>query len=866
MYFDRLVYSEKLMVSREVAVKLYSEKSSTKTSIVTDFISRCKPPSLVLVDAGKAAYYYRCYSTVAITIPVASNSVGTTSSTSVELDATSAIGTTGTVTASVASSLPEISKPYFLYIWLCYTGSKQSNVNMRQYVMFNNEDVKVDSLSYRYFTQMYADPIVYTDKLNLHYASFSSTIIYHRFPISLKSVLDRLPTTSQDDVVVLVEGNLGMIKSRPKLMTKSDISIQNYKHEKETLVASFRNSTIRCDQRYTTVESDDSYSHDKYVRLLSILTDSVGRERHTVSNHCFSFPSRELNYKQILHWLDSRHIPNSKNHSGVSVVIKGFVDDGDCEVFNRTLDSHRCYDNGDYEVYRLRGDVVLEIIVCSGRDKDHIFQRILSMYHELDHTIQETFADPMDLGDSDIAMLRATNSLAFDSMYCRKAPPRVQPVVIRKSQIPTELAKGKMILVYESLYYTTRDKETSGGADYIGIVNKFGYYDPSKPYSPIIRTYKKNHLVSKTFKELKAYLLRHSTDHNCGYISPEDILLPESMRYLYSTIIHNNSADVSVIHTKKTVVANSNKVSSSEVPDYIKSMLGTNSIRRIMMKDKLGTGLLETCEVDSKGFFKFVLLNNDHTDTLSLTDDIIEQDITTGNVDHRVYGKLVEEYTGCSLIVFSMEGLVPYRISKLTKSKYRLLFLSADGTYDYIVALPQNNKQLNIIATKETVNSTTPENIGNLSSLSGRNIDYTLVMIKLVCYVSRVSKMLNLDVSCELIPEERCRELVENVYNSCIYYECIAKASGARYINEMVNIRKTTCRINRSILWIKHILGDIVVLDASEQSGSIRTVTILSPVDITKYNLWDINLEDCLYDSVNCYKLSNHEEIQYIYT
>lgn len=185
----------------------------------------------------------------------------------------------------------------------------------------------------------------------------------------------------------------------------------------------------------------------------------------------------------------------------------------------------------------------------------------------------------MDLGAIDIKTLRATNNIAFNSMYCRKAPPRVQLIVIRSLQIQNELNKGKMILIYEGRYYITKDRDISSRIDYIGIVNKFGNYDSNRPYNLIIRTYKKNHLQSKTFKKLKMYLLRHSSDPNWGYISKDDLLLPKHMEHFYNVKLHNPSADVAVIHTKKTAISNIGKVSSGEVLDYIKTMLGTSSLR-----------------------------------------------------------------------------------------------------------------------------------------------------------------------------------------------------------------------------------------------------------------------------------------------
>lgn len=101
--------------------KLYAEKNKSKTEPVSNFIHNCNAPSMVLTDVRRAAYYNRLYSKV-------SSSTDTT------------------------NKLPTISGPYFLYIWLYMREFRPVNVDMKKYAIFSNNDVKVEQLSYRYFT------------------------------------------------------------------------------------------------------------------------------------------------------------------------------------------------------------------------------------------------------------------------------------------------------------------------------------------------------------------------------------------------------------------------------------------------------------------------------------------------------------------------------------------------------------------------------------------------------------------------------------------------------------------------------------------------------------------------------------------
>ena len=464
----------------------------------------------------------------------------------------------------------------------------------------------------------------------------------------------------------------------------------------------------------------------------------------------------------------------------------------------------------------------------------------------------------MDIGvRGDISLLRAVDYTAFDSDYCRKAPPRVQPLVVRECEVEGELLKGKMVLIYDGHYYTTKDATVSNGENYIGMINKFGDYDPSKRYTPLIRTYRKNHLLSRKFKELKAYLLRHSLDANAGYISKEDILLPKSMEYLYHTLLINPSANVVDIHTKKTVITNANKVATGEVPDYVKSLIGTRNVRRYVSV-RPGTVLLHCCSIDPEPFADYVCHNLAAVDdTLCIDVDKARSDIISGNVDHRIYGKLLEMYTGLSVLVFTKDGIVPYRSSKLECGSYYVLYFS-EGVYDVISATEENGKPLRLDSIRSMVNNLQPVNVPTSYTHRPRDIDYTLTALKLVSYAALTAEELGYNVAYEVVSEDACRALVEDIYHSCIYFEGILSAKDAKYMEELVKQKRSMVYVCKGVGWLQHIYrGMLRVVEDN--------VIIRSPVNMSSYHKWYLCLEDCLYYSANCYKVSAKEEVQCIY-
>lgn len=830
-----LAYTFKKFLYLSTFMLRYKEKDSGVEKTVLEFIATCEKPSTVVRDSALAAYYYGKY------VSHASNSRG-------------------------------ISKPYYLYIWLCSREHRSVSVRMSDYKYFSDDTINMGTISYRDFTQMYADPIVDPGTYNIRHSCKLISTIYHNYPISLKSVLDNYPvgllsTTSSitsagsKHTCTLVENQLVITKCAPTLMehplAHSSLEVLP---DDCTLLISSSNSQIRCDRRYTTIDSTDEKTHSDLVSLMTKLTDSTLPVETNMIQHVFAFPSREINYTQVLRWMIINRIPYS--HLSSTQVTTGHLITGTkCTVAARTLDRHTCYDNGRYEVYRLKGDLVLEVTTEGVVDVEVCGKAMLSMCVNITSSstlssIPYTYQDPLTCDAPNIARLRATNSIVYDGMYCRKAPPQVQPLVIAEDEIQDVLQSGRMILVYEGSYYTTMSDRHC----YIGMINRFGDYDPSKPYVPIIRTYTKNHLLSKKFKEFKAYLLRHSPNPNEGIISSADLLLPQQMAYLYRRPLINPELNVASIHTKKTSVVNSVKVSSGEVPDYVKSMLGTPDVRRVVVAPK-GTGLLEACGVSANSLLEYIISHQSTLlDLVSLTIDDMTKHVQEGMLDHRLYGRAIEELTGSCVIVFAVAGIVPYRCTSYEASNCTLLFLSDIGVYDTLIILGDSNSlQSNVKALRDISNSKHVDIEPYMKIQPSRRIDHIQVMIGLVSYISRYALKDSMNVVYVVVDEQTCTKLVDQVYKRPIYYEGITKSRNARFAEKLVTTRINNANVEPNIRWICYMLRPLIHLE------TVHSVHILSPIDMSEYHLWQHSIEDCLYPSVEAYELSDKEEVQYRY-
>lgn len=777
------------------------------------------------------------------------------------------------------SNLPYVSKPYFLYIWFCCKKGSSATPQLSNYNYFDGEtreghEYIVSNKTYWNFTQDYVGPATQTEDLVIHCESWLDSDIYALYPISLKSLLDRAKLLNETCVYTLVEGNVAIIKSVPKpLDQQNDDILSKVKTEQNKLVMTTSKTMVYCDHRKCNVVSVNVESHEFLVSMMSKLLRS-SNIKHNKTNHRLVFPAREFNYNQILEWLARCNMSYSVDQSCQKITIYKLFYEMDCHISNEILDTNECYyDNKGQEIYRLKSERVLVLTVSASIDLEYIKKQVHNIYNNLDHNITEDRVDPMDLPVANIAKLRATNSVIFDSMYCRKAPPEVQPLLIKESQVQEHVKAGKMVLVYDGRYYTTKNISESSGHNYIGMINRFGDYDPAKPYNPIIRTYKTNHLVSEGFKELKLYLLRNSSNPNKGRISKQDVILPQALQGLYDKDIENPNAVIQYIHSKKIVISNKNKILTAEVPDYVKSIIGVSALRREVAPGR-GNRLLEVCGIDSSEFKDYILANyTKYPDSTELSIHSIETDFSAGTLDHRIYGKLIEEYLGKSVFVFSIDHMISYRYSTYSKDLYLPLYLTSTGEYELVVQYSNNISEFdyainNLNKIRDMCNARLSNILLPDQSYIRRDVDYIKVAIGIVSFITNSIKELgDYKIIYNIVPESALKDMIEDAYSQCIFQEGIVKSADSEYLDIFVNARKQTAKTSVTLYLILRVLSSFVSMivapnkDSNDEHG---TAVILSPIDMSRYYSWYVTLEDVLYPSAKAYNVDVNEEVQYV--
>lgn len=817
---------------------------------IMSFIRSCTRPMTIQRDSILAIYYYREYEKK----------------------------------LHCSNELPVVSKPYFLYVWLCMKVHSVITPVMKDYNYFSDENIIVGTMSYRDFTQMYASSHIYVGELNVQYECLICSVIYAKYPMSLRSIFDRVqlhdvdsqaynvPNNTGDTLgdvgtvynnvsnySVLTENNVIMVKRSPVLMEKqSDDVVDRTKRDRNNVFICFYDTTVDCDESRAVVTSRNMDVHERVMTVMrnNLHSDNVG---DVTRQQTFCLPNRELNYAQMLDWFSRNSVTfaivEGEQHVTTTTLFRGCT----CDLRNKVLDVNKCYYSGDKEVFRLKGDVVLELVVVGNCNRAHIDQSLLKIYNERNDAIVENYIDPMYMNVSNIAKLRATNSTVFDSVYCRKAPPNIQPLVITKDNVQQHLNKGKMVLIYDGHYYTVTDSQHSGGYDYIGMMNRFGDYDPTRQYVPIIRTYKTNHLLSKIYKEFKAWLLRHSVDPYVGYISPDDLLLPEQLKHLYKIPLYNPDLQLNNVHSKKTIIVKNNNVVTAELPDYVKSLLGTSRAKRLVLQAS-GTKLLESCQVTRDELLSYCMQHhNRYIDLLMVSELQMQKDIDSGNVDHRLYGKIIEDLINASLVVFSMDGVVPYRHSMCEKTDCVLLFIS-NNAYDRIIVQRHHEFVQNIDKIRTIVNSAPRYDVSTLRQHIYRDIDYTYTFLRLVGHLTSMLERLNMHIIFVQIHESQCESIVENTYKCNVYYEGIVSSADNKYSDDFTIHRKHNYKVKVSLSLLLEIFKHFVHSCATEL-GEVR---IFSPVDMSVYHPWNLTLEDALYYSSRCYCLQEYEEIQCI--
>jgi hypothetical protein len=242
---------------------------------------------------------------------------------------------------------------------------------------------------------------------------------------------------------------------------------------------------------------------------------------------------------------------------------------------------------------------------------------------------------------------------------------------------------------------------------------------------------------------------------------------------------------------------------------------------------------------------------------IPLTIDDVNSHMSSCDLDHRLYGKLLEDFIGTSIIVFTIDGIIPYRCSPCNKSKFILLYMS-EGKYDRIIVPRDINVSRELIHIRNIVNRA--DNVRYQAVDGKRPIDYTFTYIRLISYLARMLSESNIHIVYVKIDETVCMNIVEKIYHKNIYYECVVKSVDAKYDNEIVSTRKREHIININM---DHLLStlDPLIKQYDKQHNKIY---VYSPVDMSKYNKWNFTLEDCLYYSPCCYSLDDKEEVQYI--
>lgn len=752
--------------------------------------------------------------------------------------------------------LKDIKKHVFLYLWFCGSVAKNTQVNMQRYKWFDTPELELSRLSYRTFTQCFVTPVVSETREHLCYeASFSCRIV-HAFPASLRRILDILPLYSRDDVVLLREGKLLSIKRCPKLMEKQgDDAALSGLLVPESLLYKGSSISITCNVATTRIEASNESQYIAARDRLSTQLESIGGVKDESKLHVFTAASSELNFDQAVDWLRRSGCRHKVNAEYRNAVTEDAIPDSRCNFTEVVLNTQRCYDNGEYEVFRTKGSRVLRVEVCSRQSRGELQQHVQSIIGSFNKGITSTMPISVDPQLTNIGRLRANDSVLFDSAYCRKAPPRVQPLLITAKDVESVLSSGRMVLVYQGSYYTTSDPSRSQGYNYLGMINRFGDYDPTKPYVPMLRTYKTNHLLSTSFKEFKAYLLRNSPNPHVGVISPEDLLLPSSMSHLYNSPLYNPDIALLSIHSKKTMVSKALKVQTAEVPDYVKTLLGTTTARR-QIAAWMGTGLLEACGVDRE-VLQIAALKKQWVDLMGVDASSIVAMINKGELNHRLYGKCIEEITDYSVVVFDSEGIVPYRHSTYGKKRYVLLYQSPSGCYDTITTDPRVQKDVATRLDKLCDMCNGLDRVPVVGRARAyRPVDTTEVALRVVSWITLWCNNNDVSVECIVVTEEECRHLVSELYDHIRlpYMGCI-RAGYNSFEPTLVLSRRGLLKAVMNRWWLASLFRPLI------SSHDAKRLKLYSPVDMNQWHPWRYSLEDTLYFNTDCYGLSDSEEL-----
>lgn len=777
-----------------------------------------------------------------------------------------------------------VCRRYFLYSYIKYAHIRLTDDDMKLLGYFDeeHEDNMVTLSRASEFMRHYDKVDIKLRDFDLSVSGYFMSVIYHPYPYLLKSILDRVRCDIVQEPMlynpycVLHYENFSIVKHIPELLSNRDALRKDLTLELDTLNVFYKYSTVLSRDTYTEIKSRDKHSHSIVVSYWEDLLGCMRITERDLFSYTFVLPDGSVDYYQVYTYLQkidnnlqvsvNPQISNVKRYCEISS-YRGYR----IRVAETVLTSSKTYSDTKNSYCLAAGDTVLTFHIYNNRIYDeHVSEEdARNIVNEiLTYSLCEDFNIPSIRSHytlSNFQRLKITDPTLFGRDYCRFVPPRCQPICVPEEYVQDELDKGKIVIKLRGNYYTSKDAHMSGGYNYIGFIN---VDSKDSDGLPIIRTYLKNHLLSPNYKALKNWAINVDVVEledggKCGKIDKERVLLPKSLSFLYDVILYNPKFVPSEVHTKKTTLNRFEKVVSGELPDYVRTILRDNKARRVVVNKENGNGLLECCNiVDRESFRVYVLSNREKYRDLDgkLATDI-EKDIITGYVDHRIYGKCIEDYSGYGIIVFTKDGIIPYRYSDIESDNVVLLYLLPNGIYDKVMMHRNDLPIYKLVQELKQIHNEKVNVPDIIESTMRRRVDYTRVYISLVCYLARIMENAGITVKYHLIEEDECASICEKIYarNICVEgnFKLLDEVEIDEEYGHYISRHKYTLFFPSAKLISNYILeGMAYVVDGEED-----TVYILSPVDLEGYTLWNYTLEQCLYYSIDCYMRDDKTEI-----
>ena len=796
-------------------------------------------------------------------------------------------------------NMPPVCKQYFLYCVLISDAvtsiiGRTTGLSKLDCFDYKREGLFVTNTTVAMFMERYSSAGKDEEEkfFDISASGLFSSVIYHDYPVMLRSVLDKVSCTQQpaDEentaYCILRWGDVYTVKHIPTLMSSKDPIRRDIFFDNNAVTVVYSKSTVTCYNTRTEIVSKDRDAHYSAVKTWEHLLGFKKSAGHDVYRYSFVLPDNIVSFHQVYSALIKRDpklrtVTNSRSEfTGTNIDATDFLEshvdpDFTLMIADVTLKTAQVYKNTKYSYCLAAGDSVLSIfcIPTNTTEDDESYQRArkaaLTLLRWADKESTTIPKVNVPISSTNIAQLRSKDPVLFGQEFCRSVPPRCQPIWIDPEHVETERQKGKIIIFYRGNYYTTKDKRYTQGMDYIGFINTVSSKKDTS--LPIIRAYLTNHLKNtKKYRQIKQWALsierkEHGDAGISGKLDPKYIILPDHLKHWYDVVITNPAPVVGIVHTKKTTMTKSEKVASGELPDYIKTLFEYLHITRLVIQREDGNGLLEACGIPKQhreDFLKDVLKMKDSVRDLDGKDEeSMTRDVMSGNVDHRVYGKVLERVLYKCIVVFSPQGVIPYRYSLMEADNILPLYLLPNNVYDYIntkVDLERDKRLLSNLKAFCNSNVVIP---APMNRQRVRSIDYTKVCIGLVSYISRWLKDNNIAYVYDLIHEDTCKELCESVYVHTLYEETHVPFS-EKYTSRECIQRCTTFK--RKLLLspdADQVFSIFTAFLSAEGNDENLVIHVKSPADLTGRWLWNLTLEGCLYFDHNSYIKGQTEEI-----